>query len=494
MLRRATLSRAWLTTVFLLLLLLHDGSGSAKSLTSRPIRVAVIQTNTDLSRRLSRMPDLTFRHRRPGKILTINVDDGQRYQSVTGVGGGLTDSSAWLIQKNLGRRVRAALIKNLFGRRGAHLTFIRIPIGASDFTVHRRPYSYDDLPRGRSDPRLKHFSVAHDDRYIVPVLRQTMRIDAKTRLLAALWSPPRWMKANHAFGDTNFAGSLLSRDRQPLASYFVRFVQAYARRHIHIWGLAPQNEPWSGAPFPAMVVPESDEANWIVRDLKPALEAARLRTGIYGSETGFSNVTYPLRLISGVARTTISGITQHCYNGTPNVLSTIHSMAPQLELVVSKCAIEISPYAAPEIVIGSMRNWASTVALWNLALDPGGGPVEPPNRGCGGCRGLVAINERTHRVTYRLPYYQLGQFGRYVHPGARRVASPHFVNYYYHSGRNYGVTQGIDDVAFVNPDGGRVLVAYNSSRRATRFAVTWHGESFTYNLASRATVTFHWSR
>jgi glucosylceramidase len=143
-------------------------------------------------------------------------------------------------------------------------------------------------------------------------------------------------------------------------------------------------------------------------------------------------------------------------------------------------------------VIGAVRNWASAVTLWNLALDPSGGPVQAPNSGCGGCTGLVTINESNHTVSFNLAYYQLGQIGEFLQRGAWRISSNSFVSYYQHSSSSYGVTSGLDDVAFLNPDGSRVLVAYNTSSAAISFAVDWGGRTFTYSLAPQATVTFRW--
>jgi glucosylceramidase len=148
----------------------------------------------------------------------------------------------------------------------------------------------------------------------------------------------------------------------------------------------------------------------------------------------------------------------------------------------------------PEVLIGSLRNWASVVTLWNLALDPAGGPVQPPNSGCTGCTGEVTINESTQTVNFRLSYFQLGQVSAFVEPGATHVGSNSFVSYYRTSPNKYGASPGLDDVAFVNPDGSRVLVAYNNSTSPMRFGVAWHGRGFAYSLPAKATVTFSWKR
>jgi hypothetical protein len=52
-------------------------------------------------------------------------------------------------------------MSHLFGRGGIQLTFLRVPIGASDITKDATPYSYDDVPHGQSDQSLSRFSVAH---------------------------------------------------------------------------------------------------------------------------------------------------------------------------------------------------------------------------------------------------------------------------------------------------------------------------------------------
>ena len=57
------------------------------------------------------------------------------------------------------------------GAGAIHLGFMRVPIGASDFTKGGTPYSYDEVPRGQSDPSLARFSVSHDDAYVLPMLR-----------------------------------------------------------------------------------------------------------------------------------------------------------------------------------------------------------------------------------------------------------------------------------------------------------------------------------
>jgi glucosylceramidase len=166
--------------------------------------VAVLQTTADLSKRMTRLPNLAFSHARP-RGLTIDVLDKLRYQTISGFGGSMTDSSAWLLGA-LSAAQRNEVLSRLFGSAGIGLDFVRVPIGASDFTATGRPYSYDDLPPGRSDPLLRHFSIGHDRAYILPALRRARAIDPNLELLANTWSPPAWMKTNGSLDDRNAQG------------------------------------------------------------------------------------------------------------------------------------------------------------------------------------------------------------------------------------------------------------------------------------------------
>lgn len=472
-------------------------AASRRTATSRPNTwigspVQVVQTTANLRQHLTPLPDLWFAPGRPRGVPVIRVDDHVRYQRVTGFGAAMTDSSAWLIHDMLPAPARTAVMNDLFSREGIHLDFVRLPIGASDFTVGGQPYSYDDLPPGESDPQLLHFSVAHDDAYIVPTLREMLGIDRRVEILATPWSPPPWMKTNDSFDNLNGFGSLEAWAYQPYADYIVKFIQAYAARGIPIAALTPQNEPQARSPFPGLELSPAEEANLIVQNLAPALRAADLHPAIYGGDRG-AQLHYPQTLLASPARTLLAGISWHCYGGM-DVMSTLHQEDPRIPEIVSECSPGIIPYPVSEVAIDATRNWASAVGLWNLALDPAGGPVQPPNYGCGGCTGLVTINKHTHSVALGRGYYQFGQVSKFVEPGAFRIRSDRLVSDFHSPSGAYGVTAGLDDVAFLNPNGERVLVAYDNSPTPIQFAVQWRGRSFLYKLRPWATVTFTWSR
>lgn len=452
---------------------------SAAPAAAKPTAVRVVET-TPGAQSLAPAGDLPFSPAPPKSLPVITIDTNARFQTVRGFGAALTDSSAWLIHDRLGRAARNRLMNQLFGRGGIGLRFLRLPIGASDFTARGRPYSYDDLPPGHSDPSLAHFSIAHDRAYIIPTVRRALSIDRRIEILATPWSPPPWMKSNRAFDNTAGLGTLLPSDFGPLADYFVKFIRAYAAAGIRITAVTPQNEPQGQSLFPGLSMRWPTEAMWIMRYLRPALRAARLHTKIYAADVGWSAASYQDALVRSPARKAISGVAWHCYGGSPAAMEHLRALAPRLDEVVSECAIQITPFTASEAVIDSLRYGASTVALWNLALTPFGGPVQPPDSGCRGCRGLVSVNPRTHAVRYSLAYYQLGQFSRFILRGARRVSS--------------NEVAGIEDVAVENRNGSVVLAAYNATSSTVNFAIEWEGRYLPYSLASGTTATFVWGQ
>jgi glucosylceramidase len=445
---------------------------------------------------LTRLPDTAFGGVVAAGVPVIHVNDALRYQRIRGVGAAMTDSSAWLIHNRLAVAARDALMDDLFGPSGLRLNFIRLPMGGSDFTALRRPYSYDDLPAGRTDPALKHFSVAHDAAYTIPLLRQALALNPQAMVLANPWSAPAWMKANGRLDNRNHSGGLLRGDYMPLARYFVRFIRDYARAGIHIDAVTPQNEPGNPTLYPGMDFSEPAESGWITNDLRPALTAAGLRTEIYGYDFGWStsSAVFARSLTRSPAARWLTGTASHCYFGSPSLMSSLHRMNPRLDQIVSECSPGITPFSTSELLISSMRNWASTVALWNLALDRSGGPVQLPNPGCPHCTGVVTVNKVAHTFMPTLDYFQLGQLSRFVDPGAVRVASEHFVRYRYLNRGTDIATPGLDDVAFLNPDGSKVLLVYNDSKVASAFALESRGRTLTEEIAPKMTETLIWDR
>jgi glucosylceramidase len=118
--------------------------------------------------------------------LTATIDPSRAYQRMDGFGASITDSSARVLYR-LGTRQRAAAMRDLFG--ADKLSFLRQPMGASDFVAGPH-YTYDDVPAGETDYGMRHFSIAHDRRQILPLLRQALALNPRLKVIGTPWSAP----------------------------------------------------------------------------------------------------------------------------------------------------------------------------------------------------------------------------------------------------------------------------------------------------------------
>jgi glucosylceramidase len=453
--------------------------------------VSVWLTTTDGQNTITPQSGLNFAPGGGSAASTITVNENQQLQQITGFGAAMTDTSAFLIGTKMSTSQRNAVMTALFDpTNGIGLSFVRIPMGSSDFTATPptapAPYSYDDEPSGQTDPTLANFSITHDLSYIVPTLKQALQLNPNLTYMANPWSPPAWMKTN----DSMLGGSLNASSFGPLAQYFVKFLQAYQGQGIPVAFITPQNEPTYPTNYSSMTLSATDEASFIKNNLGPALAAAHLTTKILAWDEGDGSTSYPETVLGdATANQYVSGIGWHCYDGQLQNMTTVHNAYPTKDNYETECSTGptgIAPYSAIDVALTATQNWAKGAELWNIALDTsndghgGGGPKM--GTGCGGCTGLVTIDQATGNATFTQNYYQLGQVSKFVVPGAYHIASS--------TGDG-----NLNNAAFKNPDGSKVLVVHNTSSSASdTFNVSWNStQSFTYTLPAGGIVTFKWS-
>ncbi|HUO71518.1 MAG TPA: glycoside hydrolase family 30 beta sandwich domain-containing protein [Solirubrobacteraceae bacterium] len=414
----------------------------------------------------------------------IRVDDSTLFQPVWGVGAAMTNSSAFLIDGGLTPSQRQALIGQLFGPSGDRLTVLRISLGGSDFNAGGIRYSEDDMPPGQSDPQLRHFSLRHDQDTI-RMLRLARAVNPHLRIIASPWTAPAWMKTNGSLDDSTLSGELKQQDYAVYAQYVVRFVKGYRDAGVPIFALTAQNEP-VGVPakYEGMFFPVAHEAQFVRTYLRPALRRAGLTTAIYGPDEGWDRSTYAKAEISQAGG--LSGLAWHCYAGNPDdVMPHFGSMTQ----IMSECAPSLIRSPVGSLLSNVFNDGANAALLWNIALDPSGGPVVPPNSGCPGCAGLVTIDPGARATTYGSAFYELAQFGRFLLPGAHRIAATRLGHF--ESGGD-GASPGIHDVAFRNRDGSDVLVVFNNSSDSFTFSVRWRGLGLVHAIPGQTIVTLRW--
>ncbi|MEU6854528.1 discoidin domain-containing protein, partial [Actinacidiphila alni] len=466
-------------------------------------------TTADGSQQLQRQAPVAF-DRGPSDLTTITVDPNQTYQRMDGFGGALTDSSAAVLSR-LPSRTRDAAMRQLFDpENGIGVSFLRQPVGSSDFTASATHYTYDDMPAGQTDFGLRHFSVAHDQAQILPLLRQAKRLNPRLTVMATPWSPPAWMKDS----DSLVGGHLKDDPRiyDAYARYLVKFVQAYAAAGVPVDYLTVQNEPQNRKPnaYPGTDLPVQAEVK-VIQALGPLLRKASPRTKILAYDHNWTThpgdiatagelgedpqTDYPYEVLDSPAAKWIAGTAYHCYSGDPGAQSALHDAHPDKGIWFTECSGSHGATDTPAqifrgtltwhartITVGTTRNWAKSVADWNIALDADGGPH---NGGCDTCTALLTV-QPDGTVTTNAEFSTIGHLSKFVAPGAVRIGST-----------NYGTTGWngqLTDVAFRNPDGSTALVVHNENDDPRSFAVAVGDRTFEYSLPGGALATFTWPR
>jgi glucosylceramidase len=416
-------------------------------------------------------------------IPSIDVDGDTLHQQIVGFGAALTDAAAYLIMHRMPAKDREVLLQDLFGRNsGIGLTFIRVPMGASDFSL--RHYSYDDMPASQSDSALAYFSIDDDRVEKIPLLKRALAINPEMKLVASPWSPPAWMKSSGSL----IKGTLLPRFYDSFADYFVKFIRAYDAEGLPIYALTVQNEPnFEPENYPGMRLEAPDRARVIGDHLGPRLERAGITTMVWDWDHNWDVPESPMKVLGDpAARRYVQGVAWHCYGGDVSAQSKVANAFPAKDAWFTECSggewatnfADNLMFNVGKLVIGATVNWARGVALWNLALDEKGGPHKG---GCGNCRGVVTIDSKTGAYTRNVEYYALAHASKFVRQGAYRIKST-------------SADTTLANVAFQNPDGyTKVLIVLNTAKQPRTFAVRWLGRSVRYTLPAASVVTFTWS-
>jgi glucosylceramidase len=434
-------------------------------------------TTPDQKQLLQSQTSLAF-----GKATTtgavIEVDDSQKFQTMDGFGYCLTGGSAELLHA-MSAPARAKLLRELFGTdaNGVGVSYLRLSIGASDLDA--QVFSYDDMPAGETDPTLARFSLAPDEKYLLPVLKEILAINPSIKLLGSPWSPPTWMKTN---GETK-GGSLKPEYYGAYAQYFVKYLQGMKAQGITLDAITVQNEPLHPGNNPSLLMPAAPQAEFIGKHLGPAFKAAGLKTKIICYDHNADRPDYPLTVLAdATANPYVDGSAFHLYAGPIEALSKVHDAYPTKNVYFTEEWVgSKSDFAGnlgwhtKNLFIGAPRNWAKNVLEWNLAADPQQNPHSPG--GCTECLGALTLAPGD-AVTRNVAYYTVAHASKFVRPGSVRIASTS--------------AAGLPNVAYRTPSGGHVLLVLNDQPTPQTFGLRYRGKAAQATLPAGAVATYVW--
>jgi glucosylceramidase len=410
-------------------------------------------------------------------IDTVYFNDQIQFQKIEGFGYTLTGGSAYLLHQ-MPVQNRAAILKELFGQgpNDLNINYLRISIGASDLDA--TVFSYDDLMEGEVDPALKKMSIAKDQEFLIPILKEIQSIQPHLKLIASPWSPPVWMKDNRQ----SKGGHLLPQFYATYAQYFVKYIQMMQAEGLIINAVTIQNEPEHGGNNPSMLMTAVEQNAFIKNHLGPAFKKQGIQTEIVIWDHNADHPNYPIQILNdSLTKSFISAAAFHLYLGHESALSKLHQAHPDKKIYFTEQWTGAKGNFAGDfmwhmehIVIGTMSNWSSMVLEWNLANDPTYGPHTPG--GCTECLGALTIAGSD--LKRNVSYYIIGQVAPFIPAGSARIQTT--------SSNNQ-----IQSIGFKRPDGKKVLVALNTGKEAV-FTIDFEHKKYNFTLPEKSASTIVW--
>lgn len=463
--------------------------GAGKKSTAKVISVAgktVTQVTTDsAAARLTPGASLTFKEMgQPFETqICVFVDPSKTFQTYVGIGAALTDASAETFYK-LPKTAQQEFLQAHFDKeKGLGYNMARTNINSCDFSSSSYTYVQDN------DKELKTFDITPDKKAKIPFIKEA--IDAaggKLPLFASPWSPPAWMKDNKNMLQ---GGKLLPAFYDSWANYYPKFINAYEKEGIPVWGITIQNEPMAKQKWESCIYTAEEERDFLKKHLGPVMHKAGMKDKkiiVWDHNRDLIYQRAQTYLDDPEAAKYIWGIGFHWYEdwsgGQPmyDNLRRVYEAYPDKNIFFTEgCAesFNASRYNAWVLgeeygrsMINDFNNGMVGFTDWNILLDETGGPNHVQNF----CFAPVHGDTKTGKLIYTNAYYYIGHFSKYIQPGAKRiVASP--------------TRSQLLSTAFLNPDGTVVTIVMNQSSNETPYFLWVNGQAVEVTAKPRSIAT-----
>jgi glucosylceramidase len=452
---------------------------------NEPREIAVYTTADNTAFRLSATGKVPFKPMgQPLETqICVFVDPTKRSQRIVGIGGALTDASAEVFAKLPAAKQRELLDAYYDSAKGIGYTLGRTNIHSCDFSS--ASYTYVD----EGDKTLKSFSVEHDRKFRIPFIKQAIATaGGRLTLFASPWSPPAFMKTNN---DMLHGGKLKPDFRQAWANYVAKFIKAYEKEGIPIWGVTVQNEPMATQTWESCIYSAEDERDFVKGFLGPTLKreglsAKKIIAWDHNRDLIYQRVS--TILADPEAARYVWGIGFHWYepwSGGSMMFDNVRLVRetfPDKPLIFTEGTVDsfkpqdIRAWRLGEYYGRSMINDFNDGAVgwtdWNVLLDMQGGPNHVGNY----CFAPVHADTSTGELIYTNSYHYIGHFSKFVRPGARKVAAA-------------PSRSALLSTAFVNPDGKVSVVVMNPSDKPVDYFLWVAGNAAQLNSPPHSVQT-----
>lgn len=374
-----------------------------------------------------------------------------------GIGGAITDASAEVFSKLSKDKQQELLDAYYTSDKGIGYSLLRTTIHSSDFGSETFTYIKE------GDKALKTFSIEPDRKYRLPILKRAIATaGGKLLTYVAPWSPPAFMKSTN---NMLKGGVLLPEFYQEWANYYAKFIKAYEKEGIPIWGTSTQNESLATQTWESCLYTAEGERDFIKNYLGPTLKKEGLgdkKIVIWDHNRDLmyhrANVIYS----DAEASKYVWGLGFHWYETWTgadqnfNNVRKVQEAYPDKNLMFTEGCLEKFDAAKYQFwpnaerygiaMINDFNNGTTAWTDWNILLDQHGGPNHVGNF----CFAPIHADTDTGELIYTPSYYYIGHFSKFIKVNAKRVSS--------------AVSRTtLSSTSFINPDGKVVTVVMNAT-------------------------------
>jgi O-glycosyl hydrolase len=395
--------------------------------------------------------------------ISVFVEPKKTFQTFLGIGGAITDASAEVFAK-LSKEKQHQFLEAYYNKEnGIGYSLLRTTIHSSDFSSA----SYSYVKEG--DKELKTFSIDHDRKFRIPMIKEAIKTaGGKLLLYASPWTPPAFMKSNNHMLK---GGTLLPEFYDSWAMYYTKFIKAYEKEGMPIWGITVQNEPMATQIWESCIFSAEAERDFLKNHLGPIMHKEGFgdkKIVVWDHNRDLMNQRANVIFSDPEASKYAWGLGFHWYEtwagGEPMFenVQKMYEAYPTKNLLFTEASVEKFDAKKYQFwangeryginMINDFNNGTVGWTDWNILLDQNGGPNHVGNF----CFSAIHADTTTDELIFTPSYYYIGHFSKFIRPEAKRVSTV--------------VSRSqLLSTSFLNADGKMITVVMNQSDKEVTY-------------------------
>jgi glucosylceramidase len=441
------------------------------------------------------------------KTLIIQINSEVKYQQIIGFGGSFTEASATILNQ-VSNKNRKKILEAYFSEDGANYSLTRTHIASCDFSLNNYTYA-----KVEHDTALNHFTIEDDKSDLIPMILEAQRTSkAGFKIIASPWTAPPWMKDNKSY----VGGKLLPQYNNAYALYLSKYLSAYRKEGINIWGITVVNEPHgNGNNWESMLFSPKEMTDFVQQHLGPTIEKNGWKNlAILGYDQNRAGLKEWVDEMYSDEKSSsyFAGTAIHWYESTfdyfPAALEYAHQKAPNKLIIETEGCIDaevpkwrddvwywkkeatdwgwdwasekekhLHPKYAPvnryaTDIIGCLNHHVNGWIDWNMVLNKQGGPNWFKNW----CIAPVIVDTEKDEVYFTPLYYVMAHFSKFMRPNAVRIGCK--INH-----------KEVMATAVQNQDGSFAIAVFNPTDEPFNISIQLNSETKKITINAKALQT-----